>query len=404
MSIQEIKLLQEAKSKAERELGRLRAQLVSRDELLRRMRAEQQWTAEALEAVHVPLLAFDRRGELFWSNLAAQVLLGLDENLSQTATEQLPPLLRDGISAQFAATQQRNRPIQLALKLRGQVYRVNMQNLQTGAAAKALNASGMKHVEALWMVSLVPEHSEALAATVPYPDLPEVAFGEDKSAISLQIPMGEGTLPIQVQPVLGLQKFLGIEQLARIEYEAPPSVNLDLALINALSERLLSDRLGVLDAGAWMLRLSTDVLHERDFASRLIATLGRYQLDGSRFVFGLPESEVMDALVLMKQLQADLKYLSVRWALLETSADLSNFEYLAPLGLDFYCISPDFVAQACAEKRSENVLRALHDAASAQGMATFASGVNSPAAMTTVRAVGIDYVCGDSAHEALLND
>ena len=148
--------------------------------------------------------------------------------------------------------------------------------------------------------------------------------------------------------------------MARIAYQAPASTKLDLALINAIAERIISDRLGALRAGVWMLRLSTESLHDRDFASRLIHTLNRHQINGARFVFGLPEDEVMDALVLMRQLQADLATTGVRWALLETSADLSNFEYLATLGLDFYCINPDLVVQAAEQERAKSVLHALH--------------------------------------------
>lgn len=399
--VSELKLLQAAKSKADRDLARLRAQLATRDALLKRMRAEQQWAAEALASVHVPLLAFSEEGVLCWSNHAAQRLLGLTNDLARMSTEALPAPLEAGLEGCFLeSNKHRQQPAQLTVKLHGQVYRLNLQYLADGSANAALKNTGFMVFGPAWVMSLVPEQRDALAADRPYPELPESRLGKDSSgSLGLSIELGDSLLDLQMQPVIGLQQFLGTEQLARLEHQQTPSSDLDVQLISALADKVISDRLGALCAGVWMLRLSTESLHDRNFAERLIQTLDSYQLDGSRFVLGLPEDEVMDALVLLKQLQQDLAFKNIRWALLDTTSDLTNFEYLASLGLDFYCLNADIVAQASQERRAEKVLQALCDAAAAQGMATLATGVDTSAMMTTVRSVGIDYASGDWVSE-----
>lgn len=401
--VSEFKELQAAKSKADRDLARLRAQLATRDALLKRMRAEQQWAAEALASVHVPLLAFTEEGGLCWSNLAAQRLLGLTDDLARMTTETLPAPLEASMEGCFLDTNKhRELPAQLTVKLHGQTYRINLQYLADGSANTALKDTGLMAFGPAWVMSLVPELSDALSADRPYPELPESRLGKDSSgSLGLSIDLGDSLLDLQMQPVIGLQQFLGTEQLAKLEHQQTPSPALDIQLLSALADKMISDRLGALRAGVWMLRLSTDALHERGFAQRVIQTLDSYQMDGSRFVFGLPEDEVMDALVLLKQLQQDLAFKNVRWALLDTSSDLTNFEYLASLGLDFYCLNADIVAQASEDRRAEKVLQALCDAAAAQGMATLATGVDTSEIMTTVRSVGIDYACGEWASELM---
>ncbi|MDD9893222.1 MAG: EAL domain-containing protein [Gammaproteobacteria bacterium] len=402
MAKQDLQTVEAEKAKLERELSRMKAQLAGRDDLLRRIRSEQQWSAEALASLHVPLLAFNGKGDLFWLNEAALKLLGLKTAPSETRTQDLPQGFRGLLEERLATATGENRTLEAPLKLHGQGYRVSLQFLAMGSAARTLNVHSRSVRDEQWLVSVVPEHGDIIAQELGYPDLPEVSMGEDGGgAVELSLPVGESSLGITLQPVLGLAQFLGTEQLARISYEAVPSANLDLALVNALAERIISDRLGALRAGAWMLRLSSESLHDRDFANRLINVFNRYQISGNRFVFGLPEAEVMDALVLMRQLQADLAPTGLRWALLETTADLGNFEYLAPLGLDFYCINPDLVAQAAQQERAKKVLHGLHEAASGQGMATLATGVDTPDAMTAIRTAGVDYASGRWAtHES----
>lgn len=405
MSAQQLQTLELEKSKLQRELAHMQARLASRDDLLRRLRSEQQWSAEALASMHVPLLALTGRGELFWLNDAAKRLLGLVVDSKRSTTADLPESLRELLDTRLVENLRDNQMLEAPLKLHGQGYRVCMQFLEEGAAARALAEQTPLGSPTQWLVSLVPELGDVIAQTTDYPDLPEVKLGADGGgARDVILNIAGQELTLTLQPVLGLAQFLGTEQLARIAYQAPASTKLDLALINAIAERIISDRLGALRAGVWMLRLSTESLHDRDFASRLIHTLNRHQINGARFVFGLPENEVMDALVLMRQLQADLATTGVRWALLETSADLSNFEYLATLGLDFYCINPDLVVQAAEQERAKSVLHALHEAASGQGMATLATGVDSPEEMSVIRAVGVDYASGRWAtHEAAVN-
>lgn len=405
MSAQQLQTLELEKSKLQRELAHMQARLASRDDLLRRLRSEQQWSAEALASMHVPLLALTGRGELFWLNDAAKRLLGLVVDGKRSTTADLPESLRELLDTRLVENLRDNQMLEAPLKLHGQGYRVCMQFLEEGAAARALAEQTPFGSPTQWLVSLVPELGDVIAQTTDYPDLPEVKLGADGGgARDVILNIAGQDLTLTLQPVLGLAQFLGTEQLARIAYQAPASTKLDLALINAIAERIISDRLGALRAGVWMLRLSTESLHDRDFASRLIHTLNRHQINGARFVFGLPEDEVMDALVLMRQLQADLATTGVRWALLETSADLSNFEYLATLGLDFYCINPDLVVQAAEQERAKSVLHALHEAASGQGMATLATGVDNPEEMSVIRAVGVDYASGRWAtHEAAVN-
>jgi EAL domain-containing protein (putative c-di-GMP-specific phosphodiesterase class I) len=405
MSAQQLQTLELEKSKLQRELAHMQARLASRDDLLRRLRSEQQWSAEALASMHVPLLALTGRGELFWLNDAAKRLLGLVVDSKRSTTADLPESLRELLDTRLVENLRDNQMLEAPLKLHGQGYRVCMQFLEEGAAARALAEQTPFGSPTQWLVSLVPELGDVIAQTTDYPDLPEVKLGADGGgARDVILNIAGQELTLSLQPVLGLAQFLGTEQLARIAYQAPASTKLDLALINAIAERIISDRLGALRAGVWMLRLSAESLHDRDFASRLIHTLNRHQINGARFVFGLPENEVMDALVLMRQLQADLATTGVRWALLETSADLSNFEYLATLGLDFYCINPDLVVQAAEQERAKSVLHALHEAASGQGMATLATGVDNPEEMSVIRAVGVDYASGRWAtHEAAVN-
>ena len=404
MAVQDSKQLDADYQKAKRELARLRAKLEGRDQLLRRIRAQQQWAAEALEIVHVPLLAFNDRGSLFWLNEASRVLLGLTGEARDVGLEQLPENLRTILDEKLTSTGSQ-RLQEAALKLHGQGYRLTLQYLARGAAAATLIKTMGGREEAHWLVSLVPEHGDIVAQELGYPDLPEVSVGEDGGSLEFTMTVADHSgsepqdLVIGMHPVLALEQFLGIEQLARIQYQAVPSCALDLALIQGFAERIISDRLGPLQAGAWMMRLSTDSLHNRDFATALISILNKYKVNGGRFVFGLPEAEVMDALVLMRQLQADLATTGVRWALLETSADLNNFVYLAALGLDFYCVSPDLVAQAAEQERAKKVLSALHQAAAGQGMATLATGVDSADMMAAIRSAGVDYASGSWANQ-----
>lgn len=395
MSQQELNTALAEKAKLQQDLNRARAQLAGRDSLLRSIRAEQQWAAEALASMHVPMLAFNGRGDLFWLNQAAASLLGISSDVTEASTEELPQGFRELLEARLANRSAGAKPQEAPLKLHGQGYRVSLQFLPSGAAAKSLSTGLTPDRDEQWLVSVVPEQGDVIARELGYPDLPEVNLAIDTAGgVDVSLPVGDEHLPLNVQPVIGLEQFLGIEQLARIAYEAVPSAALDLALVDAIAERVISDRLGALRAGAWMLRLSTESLHDRDFAGRLIRVFSRYQISGNRFVFGLPEAEVMDALVLMRQLQSDLKHSGVRWALLETTADLGNFEYLAPLALDFYCVNPDLVAQAAEQDRAKQVLHGLHQAAAGQGMATIATAVDTAAAMTAVRGAGIDYASG----------
>lgn len=397
MAVKELQTLEAERARIERELARLKATLASRDELLRRIRAEQQWTTEALDNIHIPVLAFEATGDLFWLNEGGRLLFGPPGAVLPKQID-LPEQLDDvvGHTVETLSDNPPSKAILSTLKLHGQEYRLHLQAMPKGAASKALIQTGLVVKEPVWLASLLPHHATVAVSAKSYPELPDVAEGSELSGrLEIELSVAGELLPVGLQPVVGLQQFLGTEQLVRLEYQAQPSMALDLALVDNLCARVISDRLATVGAGVWMLRLSEESLHEREFSRLLQEIFSKYQLDASRFVFGVPELEAMDALVLVKRLQSDLYTSNLRWALLDTTADLTNFEYFAPLGFDFYCVSADLVAQAVHEKRAQQVLRALRDAATGQGMATLATGVDTSAAMATVRAAGIDYASGE---------
>jgi|GEM_PF-2176909 len=397
MPVDQLQNWEYERAKIERELARLKATLASRDELVRRIRAEQQWTTEALDNIHIPVLAFEATGDLFWLNEGGRLLFSPPGVVLPKQID-LPNQL-DEVVHHTVETHSENPPDKAMvsrLKLHGQDYRLHLQAMPKGAASKMLIQTGLIVKEPVWLASLMPHQAAVAETPAAYPELPEVPSGSDQQGrIEIELSVAGQSLAVALRPVVGLQQFLGTEQLVRLEYQALPSMRLDLALVENLCARVVSDRLATVGAGVWMLRLSNESLHNREFSAQLNAIFSKYQMDASRFVFGVAEMEVMDALVLVKRLQSDLYSSNLRWALLDTTADLSNFEYFAPLGIDFYCVSADLVAQAVHEKRAQQVLRALRDAASGQGMATLATGVDTSAAMAMVRAAGIDYASGE---------
>jgi diguanylate cyclase (GGDEF)-like protein len=243
------------------------------------------------------------------------------------------------------------------------------------------------------------------------PDLAHVAADEFDIREALVSAVAEGAIEVAYQPILrtGDRRLLGFEALARWQLHGTPispevflSVARRLGLISALDEIVLSKALSQL--AAWRRRpgyadLTCSVnadesLFESGRASSVYtAALERHGLPPSALVVELPESHLSDSPELAATVTR-LREAGVAVALDDFGAHGSSLSRLHRIRVDTVKLDRDFLRPSAKAGVDEAWIGGIIDLAHRLGMTVVAEGVETPAQLTMLHALGCDAVQG----------
>jgi EAL domain-containing protein (putative c-di-GMP-specific phosphodiesterase class I) len=119
----------------------------------------------------------------------------------------------------------------------------------------------------------------------------------------------------------------------------------------------------------------------------------------SRLCFEITETAGVANLAQAAAFIAELRSRGVRVALDDFGSGTASFGYLKKLSVDFLKIDGQFVRDMLTDALNEAAVRCFVDVAKVVGMKTIAEFVESPAVMSRLERMGVDYAQGFLVHQ-----
>ena len=142
------------------------------------------------------------------------------------------------------------------------------------------------------------------------------------------------------------------------------------------------------------INLSGHSLGDPEFYPLVLRTAERLNVSGSRVCFEITESAAIADVHRAGRLIEALRARGFRFALDDVGSGLSSFAYLRDLPVDFVKIDGTFVKDLAGDTVALATVRCIHELARVMGKTTIAEFAESPAIVSELVALGVDYAQG----------
>ena len=235
---------------------------------------------------------------------------------------------------------------------------------------------------------------------------------ETGSAAALAGALASGGVGVAYQPIVDLRtgRVEGVEALARWTRDGravPPSEFVPLAerngLVPALTDLVLdlacaqAARWTALPQGAGVrtgVNLSPSSLTDPTLPDRVAACLRRHGLPGTALALEITESALLEDLDAAREVCTGLRALGVHLSLDDFGVGYSSLAHLSGLPLDSLKLDRAFVAGLGLDDASRRFARAVLRLGTDLGLLVIAEGVERPAQLEELRALGCPYAQG----------
>jgi diguanylate cyclase (GGDEF)-like protein/PAS domain S-box-containing protein len=153
------------------------------------------------------------------------------------------------------------------------------------------------------------------------------------------------------------------------------------------------DRLGQLSICS--INLSGHSISDNEFLGYVLDQLEKYSIPPGKLCFELTETATITNLASASGLIAELRNRGCLFALDDFGTGLSSFEYLKNLPVDFIKIDGQFIRNIVSDSVNYTMVKSINDIAKVMSKKTIAEFVDTEAALTTLREIGIDYAQGN---------
>lgn len=223
-------------------------------------------------------------------------------------------------------------------------------------------------------------------------------------------------LSLHYQPLVGTRTggLMGFEALVRwnspVYSNVPPSIFVPLAEAAGFAERLGAWVIenAVATCAAWNARrarrglplwrvsinLSATELAAPDLCARVREALERHDLTPKAVCFELTESAILNQPDIAIATLAALRALGCTTAIDDFGTGYSSFSYLQRLPMDVLKIDRSFIFDMMDNSVSRKIVSVMIEMAHALNMSVVAEGVETRAALQTLRQMGCDYAQG----------
>jgi len=149
------------------------------------------------------------------------------------------------------------------------------------------------------------------------------------------------------------------------------------------------------------INLSGHSISGDDFLHYLLDKLDNSGIAPSKLCFELTETATITNRIGATELINELRGRGCRFALDDFGTGLSSFEYLKNLPVDFIKIDGQFIRNIMEDSVNYTMVKSIHDIAKVMSKKTIAEFVDSEAALSTLREIGIDYAQGNIIAEPM---
>ena len=173
-------------------------------------------------------------------------------------------------------------------------------------------------------------------------------------------------------------------------YQLMPAI--DRWVIRNTFEKLQAARLDTPSPHlACAINLSGQSLCDEDLLDYIVDALDRSGLAPHCICFEITETAAIANLTNAKRIISALKAMGVRFALDDFGSGLSSFGYLKNLSIDYLKIDGSFVRDIVDDPLDRAMVSAINEIGHLMGIDTIAEFVETPAALETLRALGVDF-------------
>ncbi len=157
---------------------------------------------------------------------------------------------------------------------------------------------------------------------------------------------------------------------------------------------------GVLDDGcSYTVNLSGQSLGDDDFLEFVVSELGRSAVNPRQLCFEITETAAVANVARAEIFLSALHGMGCRFALDDFGTGVSSFGYLKSLKVDYLKIAGNFVVNIAKDPLERTIVSSIQQVGRALGLRTVAECVESEAILMHLRALGVDYAQGYSAHK-----
>jgi len=171
---------------------------------------------------------------------------------------------------------------------------------------------------------------------------------------------------------------------------------IDRWVIRATLQELRAQPRAVLDRlHLCCINISSGSLHDRTILEFIHQQLAHSRVAPAKICFELTETAAVENLPQARWLIGEMQGVGCRFALDDFGSGLPSFAHLRELPVSFIKIAGSFVETIATDPLSRAMVESIHQIGRVLGIATIAESVASEAALTTVRAIGVDYAQGN---------
>jgi EAL domain-containing protein (putative c-di-GMP-specific phosphodiesterase class I) len=148
------------------------------------------------------------------------------------------------------------------------------------------------------------------------------------------------------------------------------------------------------------INLSGQSLADPGFLDFLLKTIPTYGKFWEALCFEITETQAISNLISAQNMISTLKSNGCKFALDDFGSGLSSFSYLKDFDVDYLKIDGTFIIDICEDERDRAMIVSIHEMAHALGMKTIAEFAESPAIVSALEEIGIDFIQGYAIGEA----
>lgn len=142
------------------------------------------------------------------------------------------------------------------------------------------------------------------------------------------------------------------------------------------------------------INLSGNSLNDATFLDFLVDQFGNYRITPSSICFEITETATIKNLTNAVDFMHQIKKIGCSFALDDFGTGLSSYEYLKHLPVDYLKIDGMFIVDIATSTSDYAMVKSINEIAQFMGKKTIAEFVESEAALTALREIGIDYAQG----------
>jgi diguanylate cyclase (GGDEF)-like protein/PAS domain S-box-containing protein len=172
------------------------------------------------------------------------------------------------------------------------------------------------------------------------------------------------------------------------------AIKIDRWVIHTLFEWLAKHWSLWFDLPSFSINLSGLSLGDEAFLCYVTEQFKEFDIPGDKICFEITETVAISNLVEARSFIKTLKRIGSRFALDDFGSGLSSFAYLKQLPVDLLKIDGLFVRDILSDSIDLALVKSIHDIGKIMGKQTIAEFVESPAILSKLRDIGVDYAQG----------